>query len=412
MNRTLALLFLSVLFSAHAYSQTDVHLQVDRERGGRIPIVLNRIEYELPESETSAECISEVLENDLKLTGIFKPVHFIEGTDTLKAGLTAVAIFEGKLTSSSEGYLLDVKLLDYSSRGVIFRKNYRFQAGGCRGVSHNLSDEITYFLVGETGIATTSILFVRERQGSKSVYIVDYDGHGLRKLTDDKLAVSPVWLDKNRFCYTSYKRDNPDCYIVDLKKGLKRLLSYRKGLNIPGGYYSGKDEILMTISVMGNSELFILDSSGKMKRRLTRNRAIDCSATWAPNGREIVFVSDRTSVPQIYIMDRYGGNLRRLTMSGGYNTSPVWSPQGDLISYVSREDGLYRLKLASPDGLWVDTVYRDYLSYEDPSWAPDGSHLAVAVEYSGESWIVVVNIDSGLKRRLVRGKSPAWSPVR
>jgi len=412
MNRTLTLLLLSVLLSPHVYSQTDVHLQVDRQRGGRIPIVLNRIEYELPESEPFAESISEVLENDLKLTGIFQPVHFREGTDTLKSGLTAVAIFDGKLTRSSEGYLLDAKLLDYSSRGVIFRKNYRFHASGCRGVSHNLSDEITYFLVGETGIATTSILFVREKQGRKSIYIIDYDGHGLRKLTDDKLAVSPVWLDKNRFCYTSYKRDNPDCYIVDIKKGLKRLLSYRKGLNIPGGYYSGRDEILMTISVMGNSELFILDSSGKMQRRLTRNRAIDCSATWAPNGREIVFVSDRTSVPQIYIMDRYGGNLRRLTRSGGYSTSPVWSPQGDLISYVSREDGLYRLKLASPDGLWVDTVYRDYLSYEDPTWAPDGSHLAVTVKYGEESWIVVVNIDSGLKRRLVRGESPAWSPVR
>ncbi len=411
MRSSLISLCIVTFFLVPAYSQTDVHLQVDRVGRGRIPIVLKKITVELSELKSSSECIYEVLERDLWLTGIFKPLSFKGETDTLTEGRTAAAIFEGSLTQNSEGYLLDAKLLDYSSRGVIFRKEYTFQRGLCRSISHHVSDEITFFLTGETGIAVTRILFLREEHGSKTVYIVDYDGHGVRKLTDDKLAVSPVWLDKNRFCYTSYKRDNPDCYIVDLKKGLKRLLSYRKGLNIAGDYYSKRDEILMTISVMGNSELFLLDSSGKMQRRLTRNRSIDCSATWAPNGREIAFVSDRTSVPQIYIMDRYGGSLRRLTMEGNYNTSPAWSPQGDLISYVSRDGGLYRLKLVSPDGLWEETVYDDYLSYEDPSWAPNGCHIAATVKYGGEPWIVIIDIDSGEKRKLIRGESPAWSPV-
>ncbi|MCD6379676.1 PD40 domain-containing protein, partial [bacterium] len=400
-----------VLYLVPAYSQTDVNLQIDRVGKGKVPIVLKKISVEMPELRTSSECISAILRNDLQLTGIFEPLFFEGNVDTLTGGRTAAAIFEGRLTRSAEGYLLDAKLLDYSSRGIIFRKEYTFQRDVCRSVAHHLSDEVTFFLVGETGIATTRILFLREKQGNKSVYIVDYDGHGVKRLTDDNLAVSPGWLDKNRFCYTSYKRGNPDCYIVDLKKGRKQLLSYRKGLNIAGGYYPKRDELLMTISVMGNSELFLIDSSGKIKRRLTRNRSIDCSATWAPNGREIAFVSDRTSVPQIYIMDRYGGGLRRLSMKGSYNTSPAWSPQGDLVSYVSRDGGYYRLKLVSPDGLWEETVYNDYLSYEDPSWAPNGCHLAVTVKYGGESWIVIVDIDSGEKRRLVRGESPAWSPT-
>jgi len=378
---------------------------------GRIPIVLKEITFELPELQTSSGLISEILKNDLQLTGIFEPLVFEEKADTLAHGRTAAAVFEGVLTLSGDEYQLEAKLLDYSSRGIIFRKKYTFKRGLSRSVSHHLSDEITFFLAGETGIATTRMLFSKEENGRKSIYIVDYDGHGVKRLTDDKLDVSPLWLDKNRFCYTSYKRDNPDCYLVDLGKGEKRLLSYRKGLNIAGGYYPKRDEIIMTISVLGNSELFLLDSSGKIKRRLTRNRSIDCSATWAPNGREIAFVSDRTSAPQVYIMDRYGGGLRRLSMRGGYNTSPAWSPQGDLISYVSREEGFYRLKLASPDGLWEETLYEDYLSYEDPTWAPNGCHLAVTVTYGGEPWIVIVNIDSGEKRRLVKGESPAWSPA-
>ena len=138
----------------------------------------------------------------------------------------------------------------------------------------------------------------------------------------------------------------------------------------------------------------------------------DVSPVWAPNGREIAFVSDRSRTPQVYIMDRYGGNGRRLTTEGGYNTSPDWSPRGDLIVFSSRDSGLYRLRMMSPDGLWIETVFGDLHSYEEPSWAPDGRHIAVVVRYAGEPWVVIIDIDSGTKRRLVRGESPNWSPLR
>ena len=123
-------------------------------------------------------------------------------------------------------------------------------------------------------------------------------------------------------------------------------------------------------------------------------------------------MSDRTRTPQVYIMDRYGGNVRRLTTEGSYNTSPDWSPRGDLIVYSSRDGGLYRMKLISPDGLWLETVFDDFFSYEDACWAPDGRHIAAVVRYSREPWIVIIDIDSGTRRRLARGEAPSWSPLR
>jgi len=411
-KRVIVFLLWSAIISKPVLAQTDVHLQVERAGRGRIPIVVRRIEAGSASLSSSADCVYRVLKNDLSLTGIFEPVELKAESDTLPDGRIAAAVFEGSIDLDVDRYALSARLLDYSSGGVIFEKIYRFKKGTCRSVAHHLSDEITYFLTGENGVATTRILFVRGNKGAKDLYMVDYDGYGERKLTEGELVVSPLWLDSGRFCYTSYKRGNPDCYIVDLRKGIRKLLSYRKGLNMAGGYYPRRDELLMTLSVSGNSELFVIDSEGEIKRKLTRNRAIDCSPTWAPNGREIAFVSDRTTVPQIYIMDAYGGNVRRLSVTGSYNTSPDWSPQGDLVAYVSRQDGLYRLKLISPDGLWEDTVFQDYLSYEDPSWAPNGSHLAVTVNYGGENWIVIVDVDTGAKRRLARGESASWSPSR
>jgi TolB protein len=161
----------------------------------------------------------------------------------------------------------------------------------------------------------------------------------------------------------------------------------------------------------GNSEVYLVNSTGKIVRRLTRNRSIDCSPTWAPNGNEVAFVSDRSMTPQIYVMDRYGGGVRRLSRRGSYNTSPAWSPTGDAIAYVSRDSNVYRLKLASPDGTAEETLFEDFLSYEDPVWAPDGRHLAATVRYGGKPWIVVIDTESGNKRRLVQGESAAWSPL-
>jgi TolB protein len=411
-KRLLVFLICSTVVTGKLSAQTDVHLKIESSGRGKIPIVLRKADISDRKLRHGGECIETVLHNDLVYGGIFDPVSLPAGVDTIPEGRTAVAVLEMKLQQERDRMLLAGRLIDFTSGGTIFEKKYRFSEGACRTVAHYLSDEITFFLTGETGIATTRLLFLRREGGRKCVYLIDYDGHGLKRMTGDSLAVSPVWVDRQRFCFTSYRNDNPDCYMIDLKKGARSLISYRKGLNIAGSYHQRKGLLLMTLSISGNSELFMIDTSGRIERRLTKNRAIDCSPVWSPNGREIAFVSDRTTVPQIYIMDEYGGNLRRLTTEGNYNTSPDWSPRGDLITFVSREDGLYRLKVMTPDGMWGDTVFRDYLSYEDPSWAPDGSHIAVSVKYGGEPWIVIVNIETGEKRRLTRGESPAWSPAR
>ncbi len=397
---------LVVLVTSNARSQLDVHLRTERSRRGMIPIVISAIGSEERDLRSLAREVTSVLRKDLEYTGVFEP---IAASGALPRGETAAASFEGTVGRREPGYVLEMKLLDYSSREVIFSKRYSFRDNSKRIVAHTICDEIMYFLVGERGIARTRLLFCRKGAGAKDLYLIDYDGHGVKRLTNEELVVSPMWLDAERLCFTSYRRGNPDCYLADLRGGRRKLISHRKGLNVAGDYLPGRDEIVMTLSHRGNSEIYHVDCSGTILSRLTRNRAIDCSPSWSPNGREIVFVSDRTRTPQIYIMDRFGGNVRRLTRDGSYNTSPAWSPRGDLISYVSRDGPRYRLMLASPDGLVDEALFDDYLSYEDPCWAPDGRHIAATVRYGGKPWIVVIDTETGKKRRLVQGETAAWS---
>jgi TolB protein len=409
-KRCITLLILLLLFTGGAVGQIDIYLSTEKSGRGKIPIVVTEIERTDGTLRESAVYITRVLEKDLEYSGYFDPLRFEPGADTLAGAATAAAVFRGSLEREGERYALNVRLLDFLSGETIFTKRYLFGASARRKVAHHISDEITYFLIGERGISTTRLLFCRRSGESKDLYVIDYDGFGERRLTRDELIVSPLWLDTRRLLFTSYKRGNPDCYAIDLGAGKKSLISYRKGLNLASSYLPSQDLVAMTLSIKGNSEVYLLYPSGKVERRLTRNRAIDCSPSWAPNGNELVFVSDRTGNPQIYVMDKFGGNVRRLSR-GSYNTAPAWSPSGESIAYVAREAGLYRLKLATPDGLAEQTLFDDYYSYEDPSWAPNGKHLAATVKYAGEPWIVVIDTETGEKRRLVRGEFASWSQV-
>lgn len=409
MARFMALLIGAVLAcSATASAQTNIYLKTEHAGRGRLPIVVREITPAAAPQRDAAEYLTAVIRDDLEYSGLFSVIKGEGRGDTLKDGAAAGALFDGRLGLEGGAFILDARLVDFASKETIFSKRYRFGDDARRRVAHTVSDEIVYFLVGERGIATTRILFCRRDGADKNVFVVDYDGFGVREFTKGELAVSPLWLDASRFVYTSYKRANPDCYLIDLSAGKKYVISQRQGMNLAGSYFAARDEIAMTLSVKGDQEIYLMDSSGNIIRRLTRNRAIDVSPSWSPNGAEIAFVSDRTGVPQIYVMDSYGGSVRRVS-DGSYDTSPAWSPKGDLIAYSSREGGLFRLKLVSPDGLVEETVTTDNYSYEDPTWAPDGRHVAVTVHYGGQPWVAVVDIDTGEKRKVVPGESPDWS---
>jgi TolB protein len=377
-----------------AFGQTDIYLRTERVGRGKVPIVIADIEAASMREKAAAGSITGVVRNDLDYSGLFQTLRPEAKSGEPGEGRVAGALFEGTLSSEGDSYILDTRLLDFSSKEIIFNKRYQFGGDAIRTAAHRVSDEIVYFLIGERGIAATRLLFRRAQGGYKNLFLVDYDGFGERRITTDEIVVSPLWLGPSRFCYTSDRRSNWDCYLIDLARGTKYLMTQWRGINIAGSYYAPRDELLMTLSVNGNHEIYVLDSSGKILRRLTRNRAIDISPTWSPNGSEIAFVSDRAGTPQIYIMDAYGSAVRRLTRSGSYNQSPAWSPSGDLIAYASREGNLYRLKLISPDGLVEETLLDDNLSYEDPCWAPDGRHIAATVREGGTNYIVIVDIDT------------------
>lgn len=119
---------------------------------------------------------------------------------------------------------------------------------------------------------------------SSEIYIINTDGTGLQKLTDNKVGDSgPDW--------------SPD-----------------------------GSQIAFTSSRDGNYEIYTMKPDGSSIVRLINNPASDGSPSWSPDGTHIAFVSDRDGNNEIYLIDADGSNQIRLTSTNSIDFLPTWRP--------------------------------------------------------------------------------------
>jgi TolB protein len=354
----------------------------------------------------------EVLANDLDYSAVFQPSRSWSSSNPPGE---PQAIVSGKWRVNGSQIRLTGEVRDLARRPIL-SKEFRGSIREWRRLVHQFADEIVRHFTGEPGIAQTQIAFAAQIGRDKELFVMDYDGAGLRQITRDRsIALSPAWSPEGSLLlFTSYRSaTGPQVYVQSLSSGKPFLISGRKGLNTSASYSPDGREIVCSLSMDGNAELYRLDARGGSPRRLTSNRAIDTSPCWSPTGQEIAFTSDRGGSPQVYVMDREGGNVRRLTYDVDYTDSPAWSPKGDRIAFVSRTGQGFDIYVCRSDGRGALLVAGGR-SNENPRWSPDGRHLVFASNRDGAYRLYVTDLDNRPPRKLETGGhpalSPAWSP--
>jgi TolB protein len=291
---------------------------------------------------------------------------------------------------------------------------------GFRMAVHAISDEVVRWATGDPGSAATRVAFVRQGPDSKEIYLVDYDGENVRRLTTDgSIALSPAWSpDGARLAYTSYRSGRPLLYERQIGGG-DRVISDRDGVNITPAYAPDGRAIAFATSEGGNTEVATYDRARNCCLRMqTRGRRFDSlSPSFSPDGARMAFVSNRLGEPHIYVMAVGGGEPRLISDYSyggrGYNTSPAWSPRANAVAYHSQISGIHHIVLAD-----LDTGGRRFLTNvgnnEDPSWAPDGRHVVFSSKDRDGGGLFVLDTVSGRVRPLLRGSGyglPDWSPA-
>lgn len=394
MKKLLFLIFCTVSISALAPAQVRVVKSADR-----------KIAIDLSGLRTGGDSISKIffqtLEKDLRLSGWFEPVR---GNGEIRVN--------GSASPSGGNIKAGGQVFRLNDQAVLLSRNY---SGSPRTVAHRMADDIVEAVTGHKGIASMRIVLVGNRTGKKELYLCDGDGTGVRQLTGEgHIVVEPSWgPDGNSIIYTSYLRDFPDVYRIDLKRNRRKLLANYSGLNTGGAVSPDGKDLALILSKDGNPELYIKNlRSGRLTRLTHTPRTAEASPDWSPDGNWLVYVSDQTGVgrPQLYIISRNGGTPKRISSRGTQNIAPDWGPN-NLIACASRTGGRYAIAVIQPSSGQTSYLATDGADYEDPSWAPDGRHIVAARSVNYQSSLYLLDTVSDRPVALLQGGGSWYEPA-
>lgn len=433
-----------IIFAVFAFAISFIpfahaELKVDIVAGATEPIsvAVQKFETALGANANDAATIREVVESDLKRTGLFHIVDHNAFPEFVKmdampafkswSAIKASVLVQSKLTKLADGkYQLDFYVWDVAGKEQIEAQSLVASKKSVRRLGHIMADAIYERLTGEVGYFDTQIVFIAETgaidKRTKRMAIMDQDGAGLRYLSDTKTFVMSPHFSPNMqsVVFLSYYNDDPMVWILDLDTGAQKRLGQFGGMNFAPRFSPDGTRVALSLVKNGITHIYEYDIENNSLKQLTSGSAIDTSPSYSPDGRKIAFNSDRSGSQQIHVLDLDSGSVERITYGAGRYATPAWSPDGQFIAFTKMADDTFYVGIMDPHGK-NEKILAGGWFMEAPSWAPGSrrivyyeterasddieriSHIR-SVDITGQN-IYDIDLPDG-----VNGMEPTWSP--
>jgi len=317
------------------------------------------------------------------------------------------------------GHLFNTAVPDIAGAKLI-RKLYNApltEAGAIQAAHEYAADILAQF--GVPSLAGTKIYFISDRTGNKEVWSMDFDGGNQRQLTRfNSITTTPaISPDGLRLAFTTFAKGQPQIMLWSTETSrLIPFLNPRASLNATPNFSPDGSKIFFGSSLNGDTQIYVADVSGSNLKRVSTSRAIEIEPKVNPKtGSDLVFVSGRSGPQQIYRMNIDGAGVERLTTGEGEAANPSWHPDGQHIAFKwTRGFAPGNWNIFVMDVASRETVQLTYGAgrNENPVWAPDGRHLVFASNRSGRFHIyTMLATGQGLKQLTTQGNNtmPVWS---
>jgi TolB protein len=343
------------------------------------------------------------------------------GANFLAFGYAAVQ--NGQLVL--RGHLYNVGQPDLATAAVSGFGNPKLYFGsideaGAKKVAREYAADILRQL-GGTSLADTKIYFVSDRTGNKEIWVMDYDGSNQRQLTNYKsitefLAVS---ADGRMFACTTNASGRWQIRIHSTETG-NRLTFVNPVSSIvatPEFTPDGKQLLFSTkLEDSGYTNLFAANIDGSNLRRITAVRAVEVSPRVNPKtGNDVLFISGRSGTQQLWRMNINGGDLERLTDGTGDVSNPSWSPDGLHIAFAwtrGYDPGNFNIFIMDVGDKSFVQLTHGAGRNENPWWAPDGVHLVYSSKRGNSTQIYTMLADGTHVQQLTtqgNNLQPVWA---
>ena len=412
---TLALILLVVCALAilPARLEAKIYLELDSPNLRRIPLAVAPLQPLCGYDENQEVALEghKILVDDLEFSTFFEllddPSRHLEKSRSCGLSLGsfdfrnwsligAELLIKTGYSVSGNKLVVEFRLFDTMAGKMIVGKRYRSRKKNLRLLFHKFANQVVKNITGLPGEFTSRIAFCGQykNQPAQELYSCDYDGHGRNQITQNKsINISPGWShDANKLVFTSYRRNNPDLYLVDFLKGKEIRLTDRSGINAAAEWSTDDRHLTLMQRYEDHSEIAIISAeSGKTLLRLTKSNANQASPCWSPDNSEIAFVSDRSGNPQIYITSSHGGPWRRLTQKESYNANPDWSAHNNKIVFTSRVGSIFQICTITPNGSNHRQLTYARSNCEVPCWSPNGRHILFTQKIKGIQQLMVMD---------------------
>ena len=414
-NRSIALFLL--LFTNQVFS---LDLELTQGINSALPIAINSFG-----SDTGAQEIAHVIENDLTLSGQFKIVSGPESAnaqssmDTLRQ-LGADSVVTGKVTRVGNSFEVSFTLADAVAKGtILLTKSFQINANEIRPLAHHISDEVYQKLTGERGIFSTRIAYISVQRGKPrtrySLEVADADGHNPQSLlVSSEPIMSPSWSPGGKeISYVSFEKKKAQIFTVSVESGQRRLITSFPGINGAPAWSPDGRHLAVVLSKSGTPKIYNIDIATGTMKQLTFGDAIDTEPRFSPDGHNLLFTSGRGGSPQVYRLSLADGQVSRVTFEGNYNARASYTPDMKNIVMLHREDRQFNIGLQNATGGPVASLTFSGLD-ESPSVSPNSRLVLYATRYQDKGVLGIVSIDGRIRMRLPAREGdvqePAWSP--
>jgi|TARA_B100000123_G_scaffold236348_1_gene187611 TolB protein len=439
------LIFIIVVFTPNI---TFGLIEVDITRGNLnpLPIAVSPLFVEKQsaknfektlEIENIGSSISNVVENNLKSSGLFNPLKkeaFLQKPEIahLKPRfedwslIKAQALITGEVKYENEKLRVEFRLWDVLAGKEMMALAFTTVPKNWRRVGHIITDKVYERLTGEKGYFDTRLIYVAEEgpktKRIKKLAIMDQDGFNTKYLTlGNELVLTPRFNPANQMVtYLSYFKNLPRVYLLDIETGVQEVVGDFPGMTFAPRFSPDGKKIIMSFAKDGNSDIYTMDLESRIVEKITNHPSIDTSPSYSPDGKYICFNSDRSGYQQIYVMKSDGSQVKRISFGNGLYGTPVWSPRGDLIAFTKLHKGKFYIGVMRVDGSGERLLTENYYQ-EAPSWSPNGRVLIFYREtksdsegkgFSAKLWSIDL---TGYNERMVNTETdasdPSWSSL-
>jgi TolB protein len=368
-----------------------------------IPIAITEF---LSEDPKLGADIANVIEQDLKRSGLFKPIDrtaFIEKITNVDQSpriadwkaIGADAVNVGRVSRGADGKVqAQFRLWDTVNGKALAGQQFTTSAQNWRRIGHLIADVIYERLIGDKGYFDTRVVFIDEsgpkNKRIKRLAIMDQDGFNLRLLSQGReLVLTPRFSPTSQeITYMAFEGENPRVYLMNLETGQREVVGSFPGMTFAPRFSPDGQRIILSLrnEQTNSTQIHEMDLRTRRTRQLTNGTSIDTSPSYAPDGQQIVFESDREGTQQLYVMGADGSAPRRISNGGdGRYSTPVWSPRGDYIAFTKTMGGRFLIGVMQPNGQG-ERILSDGFHNEGPTWSPNGRVLMFFRETTSNCW--------------------------